>query len=139
MDRNIARVLETEKVLSIMKNLADRVELLPSNQEVHEMPKTASGVGLIDTTRGALGHWVQIEDQVIHHYNIITPTVWNLSPKDVTGSPGVIERSLIGSEINDINEPVEIGRIVRAFDPCVSCATHLLGNEGELGVVEVLV
>jgi len=139
MDRNIARVLETQKVLTIMKNLADRVELLPSNQKIYEIPKSAYGVGLTDTTRGALGHWVQIEDQVIHHYNIITPSVWNLSPKDVLGSPGVIERSLIGSEINDINEPVEIGRIVRAFDPCVSCATHLIGNEGELGVVEVLV
>jgi len=139
MDRNIARVLETEKVLNIMRNLANRVELIPSNQKIYEIPQSAYGVGLTDTTRGALGHWVQIENQVIHHYNIITPSVWNLSPKDVLGSPGVIERSLIGSEINDINEPVEIGRIVRAFDPCVSCATHLIGKEGELGVIEVLV
>lgn len=138
MDRIIARVRELEKVLTIIKNLADRVELKPNNQKVFDIPQKAYGVGLTDTTRGALGHWVQIENQVIHHYNIITPTVWNLSPKDITGSPGVVERSLIGTEINDIAKPVEIGRIVRAFDPCVSCATHLLGNEGELGVVEVL-
>jgi len=139
MDRNIARVLETEKILTIMNNLANRVELIPSNQKIYEIPQIALGVGLTDTSRGALGHWVQIEDQVIHHYNIITPTVWNLSPKDIMGSPGVIERSLIDSEIKNIQEPVEIGRIVRAFDPCVSCATHLIGNEGELGAVEVLV
>lgn len=139
MDRNIARVLETEKILGIIENLAERVELKPNNQSSYQMPNNAYGEGLIDTTRGALGHWVQIENQVIKHYNIINPTVWNLSPKDALSLPGVVERALIGSVINNIKEPVEIGRIVRSFDPCVSCATHLIGSEGETKIVEVLV
>jgi hydrogenase large subunit len=138
MDRNIARVLETNKILEIIENLADRVELKPNNQSTYQIPEKAYGAGLIDTTRGALGHWVQIENQVINHYNIITPTVWNLSPKDVMNLPGVVERALIGSTINNIKEPVEIGRIVRSFDPCVSCATHLIGSKGETMVIEVL-
>lgn len=139
MDRNIARVLETKKILGIMKNLAERIELKPNNQKIYDIPEKAYGVGLIDTTRGALGHWIQIENKVIHHYNIITPTTWNLSPKDELGSPGTIEKSLIGSTINNIKEPVEIGRIVRSFDPCVSCATHLISKEGDTNIVEVLV
>ena len=139
MDRNIARVLEIEKILGIIEKLAQRVELKGNNQKVYKMPQKAYGVGLIDTTRGALGHWTLIENQVIKHYNIITPTVWNLSPKDELGLPGVVERALIGSKINNIKEPVEIGRIVRSFDPCVSCATHLIGSDGETEVVEVLV
>jgi hydrogenase large subunit len=138
MDRNIARVLETEKILGIIEKLAERVNLTGNNQKAYMMPEKAYGVGLIDTTRGALGHWIQIENQVINHYNIITPTVWNLSPKDVLGSPGVVERALIGSTINNIKEPVEIGRIVRSFDPCVSCATHLIENKGSSQVIEVL-
>jgi hydrogenase large subunit len=138
MDRNIARVLETKKILEIIENLAERVELKPNNQSIYQIPEKAYGAGLIDTTRGALGHWVQIENQVINHYNIITPTVWNLSPKDVMNLPGVVERALIGSTINNIKEPVEIGRIVRSFDPCVSCATHLIGSKGETMVIEVL-
>lgn len=138
MDRNIARVLETEKILNIIQNLADRVELKPNNQQAYEIPISAYGAGLIDTTRGALGHWVQIENKVINHYNIITPTVWNLSPKDDLGQPGVTERALIGSTINNIKEPVEIGRIVRSFDPCVSCATHLIGADGDTRIIEVL-
>jgi hydrogenase large subunit len=138
MDRNIARVLETKKILEIIENLAERVELKPNNQSNYQIPEKAYGAGLIDTTRGALGHWVQIENQVINHYNIITPTVWNLSPKDVMNLPGVVERALIGSTINNIKEPVEIGRIVRSFDPCVSCATHLIGSKGERMVIEVL-
>lgn len=139
MDRNIARVLEVEKILGIIEKLAQRVELKSNNQKAYSIPESAYGAGLIDTTRGALGHWIQIENQLIKHYNIITPTVWNLSPKDALGVPGVVERALIGSTINNIKEPVEIGRIVRSFDPCVSCATHLIGSEGEATVVEVLV
>ncbi len=139
MDRNIARVLEVEKILGIIEKLADRVELTANNQKSYKMPENAYGAGLIDTTRGALGHWVQIENQVIKHYNIITPTVWNLSPKDILAVPGVIERALIGTTLNNIKEPVEIGRIVRSFDPCVSCATHLIGSDGKTKVVEVLV
>ncbi|WP_291630426.1 nickel-dependent hydrogenase large subunit [Clostridium sp.] len=139
MDRNIARVLETKKILNILGNLAERVELKPNNQKIYQVPDKAYGVGLIDTTRGALGHWIEIENQLIKHYNIITPTVWNLSPKDELNNPGPIERALIGCKINNINEPVEIGRVVRSYDPCVSCATHLIGSEGDIKIVEVLV
>jgi hydrogenase large subunit len=139
MDRNIARVLEVEKILGIIEKLAQRVELKANNQKAYSIPENAYGAGLIDTTRGALGHWIQIENQLIKHYNIITPTVWNLSPKDALGVPGVVEKALIGSTINNIKEPVEIGRIVRSFDPCVSCATHLIGSEGSTNIVEVLV
>jgi hydrogenase large subunit len=139
MDRNIARVLETEKILGIMKKLAERIELKANNQKVYDIPEKAYGVGMIDTTRGALGHWLEIDKKVISHYNIITPTVWNLSPKDTSNLPGTIERALIGTKLNNIKEPIEIGRIVRTFDPCVSCATHVIGSTGDTERVEVLV
>ena len=103
------------------------------------MPESAQGMGLIDTTRGALGHWVSIQDQVIKHYEIITPSNWNLSPKDNNGIPGTIERSLIGTVLADAQKPVEIGRITRSFDPCVSCATHLLSGENVMGEIDIIV
>ncbi|MDR3597289.1 nickel-dependent hydrogenase large subunit [Clostridium sp.] len=140
MDRTIARVLETEKILNIMDNLSKRIELKENNQKVYDIPEKAYGEGLVDTTRGALGHWIEIENKVIKHYNIITPSVWNLSPKDDQNNPGTAEKSLIGSTINNIKEPIEIGRIVRSFDPCVSCATHLFRNGGEKEeIIEVLI
>jgi hydrogenase large subunit len=139
MDRILARVLETQKIVNIVDNLIKRVELKPNNQMPYDIPEKAYGIGLVDTCRGALGHWLQIENKVIQHYNIITPSVWNLSPKDAAGLPGVVERALIGSKLNTIEEPVELGRIVRSFDPCVSCATHLIGNNMESKMIEVLV
>lgn len=128
MDRTIARVLEAKKVIEIMGGLLEKIELKPAQQDRYEFPQVARGKGLIDTTRGALGHWVSIDNQGIKNYGIITPTTWNLSPEDSRGVKGVIEKSLIGTLIQDIKNPVEIGRIVRSFDPCVSCATHVFGN-----------
>lgn len=139
MDRNIARVLETKKIIEIMNNILKRIELKKSNQKVYDMPDSAFGVGLIDTIRGSLGHWIQIENKVIKHYDIITPTVWNVSPRDDKGLPGVGEKALIGTKINNINQPIEIGRIIRSFDPCVSCATHMIGNSIEPMEIEILV
>jgi hydrogenase large subunit len=131
MDRNIARVLETKKILDIMEKLTERIQLAPNTQRIYEIPDKAFGMGLVDTTRGALGHWIEIENKVIKYYDIITPSSWNLSPMDAKGVHGVGERSLIGSIINNIEEPVELGRIIRSFDPCVSCATHLLRKDNE--------
>jgi len=128
MDRTIARVLEVKKIIGIMEGLLDRVILEPANQDRYEFPQKARGKGLIDTTRGGLGHWVSIGNQQIENYGIITPTTWNLSPEDSSGIKGVVEKALIGTKIKDIKNPVEIGRIVRSFDPCVSCATHVFGN-----------
>lgn len=138
MDRNIARVLETKKIINIMENLAERVQLVPNNQKIYNIPDQAFGVGLVDTTRGALGHWVKIENKLIKYYNIITPTVWNMGSKDESGRAGVGEKSLIGTKINNIKEPVEVGRIIRSFDPCVSCATHLISDKYDPVDIEIL-
>lgn len=129
MDRNAARVMETQKVINIMENLTKRVELRKSSQRVYSIPDSATGVGLIDTIRGALGHWLQIENKVIKHYDIITPTGWNLSPKDENEVHGPAERALIGTTLSSDENTPELGRIIRSFDPCISCATHVLRRQ----------
>lgn len=131
MDRTIARVLEVNKIIEIMGGFLDKMQLQQAKQGEYEIPKIAQGMGLIDTTRGALGHWVSIQDQEIRNYEIITPSVWNLSPEDSIGFKGVVEEALIGTRINDLTSPVEIGRIVRSYDPCVSCATHVISDRYE--------
>lgn len=128
MDRTMARVLEVRKVVGIMQNILELIPEYQNKQAQYQMPDKSSGSGLIDTTRGALGHWITIENKVLKNYSIITPSVWNLSPQDSAGTRGPVESALIGTNIEDIKNPVEIGRIVRSFDPCVSCATHVYGK-----------
>lgn len=124
MDRTIARVLEAKKIADIIATLIDNV--IPNEQVQREygLPETAIGDGLIDTTRGALGHWLKIKNEKIAFYQIITPSGWNFSTKD-DRYYGTAEAALLGMEILDYKNPVEIGRVLRSFDPCMSCATHV--------------
>ncbi len=138
MDRTIARVLEVKKIIEIMEGILEKIRLQPSGQKVYEVPEQALGRGLTDTTRGALGHWISINNRSIKNYEIITPSSWNLSPEDSNGIKGTVERALIGTRIENERYPVEIGRIVRSFDPCISCATHIVGSKFEPIKIKVL-
>lgn len=129
MDRTIARVLEVRKIIESLEYFLERIELLPANQRIYEFNEPAFGQGLVDTTRGALGHWIYVEDSAIQNYDIITPSSWNLSPEDEKGLKGTIEASLIGTTVQNPQNPIEIGRIVRSYDPCVSCATHVFSDK----------
>lgn len=124
MDRNLARVLELKKIIDIMEGLANRLQIKNNNQIVYEIPDKAVGTGLTDTARGALGHFIEIENKVIKNYDIITPSSWNLSPIDNFGIHGPGEKAIIGTKIENPDNAVEPGRIIRSFDPCISCATH---------------
>jgi len=138
MDRTIARVLEARKIALIMNTLLENLTPGVSVQKEYSIPETAIGKGLIDTTRGALGHWLRINNQVISFYQIITPSAWNLSTRSSNGVKGTAEQALIGTPVKNINDPVELGRTVRSFDPCVSCATHVYTRGKHINTIQVV-
>lgn len=125
MDRTIARVLETKKIAEILDRLLDEVTPDISVQKQWDVPERAIGKGIVDTTRGMLGHWMKIDNGVLSFYQIITPSTWDFSTEDTRGVKGTAEQALIGTEIKNLEHPVELGRILRSFDPCMSCATHV--------------
>lgn len=130
MDRIIARALEAKKIAEIIDVLLENLNPGISLQKEYAMPVSSEGAGLIDTTRGALGHWLKIENGTISFYQIITPSAWNLSTRGNNDIKGTAEQALIGTNIQSLENPVELGRIIRAFDPCISCATHVY-SQGE--------
>ena len=89
-------------------------------------PLTAASYGLTEAPRGALGHWLQIANRKISRYQVVTPTCWNASPRDNAGKRGPIEEALIGTPVADVNQPVEVVRVIHSFDPCLSCAVHVM-------------
>ncbi|WP_394184716.1 nickel-dependent hydrogenase large subunit [Metabacillus halosaccharovorans] len=137
MDRDIARVLEAGKITKIMLTLLDHVIPNVDVQSKYKIPTKAEGKGLIDTIRGALGHWVKIEKEVISFYQVITPSAWGFSSRDERFR-GTVEQALIGTMIEDPDNPAEIGRIVRSFDPCISCATHVYRDGKPTQTIRVL-
>ncbi|WP_069998688.1 nickel-dependent hydrogenase large subunit [Cellulosilyticum sp. I15G10I2] len=128
MDRNIARALETQKICEVMKGLLEILRLEPAMQRRWEIPQTASGMSIVAAARGTLMHFVEIEDALIKSYKLIPPSNWNMSPKDNNNIRGAAEEALMGTPIADPLNPVEIGRIVRSFDPCLNCAAHVTSD-----------
>ncbi|SFR00250.1 nickel-dependent hydrogenase large subunit [Desulfoscipio geothermicus] len=126
LDRIMARVLETEKIGRLMEDWLQELRPGEPVYKPFEIPQKAAGVGLTGAMRGPLGHWLRIEKGRIARYQIITPTAWNMSPRDAAGRPGPMEQALLDTPVADENEPIEISRVVRAFDPCSACATHVI-------------
>lgn len=101
-------------------------------RSVRAIPDGA-GAGLLQAARGALGHWVTVQDERIVSYQIITPTAWNGSPRDERGRRGAWEEALIGTPLADVDNPVAAGHVIRSFDPCLVCAVHCLTKNERAG------
>jgi [NiFe] hydrogenase large subunit len=94
--------------------------------EPYEMPKSGMGFGLNDVPRGALGHWIRIEDGKIGNYQYVVPSTWNLCGRDAQGQLSPVEEALIGTPVADPKQPLEVLRTVHSFDPCIACAVHVI-------------
>ena len=131
LGRHLARALESRWVCDAMAEWLE--QLRPGEPAAVELtiPDEASGVGLTGAPRGALGHWIDIKDGKIALYQLVVPTTWNASPRDANGVPGPMEQALIGTPVKDADNPFEVVRVVRSFDPCLACAVHVLSAKGE--------
>jgi hydrogenase large subunit len=139
LGRHGARALEAKLVGDAMVDWL--MALKPHEPAIaeSEVPQTGEGAGLAEAPRGAVGHWITVKDSKIDRYQVIAPTAWNASPKDDKGQPGPVEQAIIGTRVKDKDNPFELVRIVRAFDPCLACSVHLLdAKRNKLGVLRVV-
>ncbi|MBT3364027.1 MAG: nickel-dependent hydrogenase large subunit [Chloroflexi bacterium] len=130
LGRHAARALETKVIADKMVDWLLQIKPGEPSYIDYEIPDEAQGMGLVEAARGALGHWIEIKDKKIANYQVVTPTSWNASPRDDKNQPGPIEQAIIGTKIKDEENPFEIVRIVRSFDPCLACAIHLITPKG---------
>jgi len=126
MGRHAARAIEA-KVVS--KQMIEWLDELRPGDPIHtefSIPSQATGMGLTPAPRGELGHWITIKNRKIENYQAIVPTTWNGSPRDDNGNPGPFEQALADTPVLDENNPIEIGRVIRSFDPCLACSIHII-------------
>jgi hydrogenase large subunit len=141
LGRTAARGIETVLIARRMQHwydqLVDRVRngdsatFTKDKWEPGAWPAKAEGYGYLDAPRGALGHWVQIEDGKVTRYQCVVPSTWNCSPRDAQGQMGPYEAALTDAHpLVDPARPLEILRTIHSFDPCLACGVHVLDTEG---------
>jgi hydrogenase large subunit len=118
-----------DQLIANLKNGDTRMAEM-SKFETETWPKTALGVGHSEAPRGALAHWINIEDKKIANYQLVVPTTWNASPRDGNGKQSAYEAALMDTPVEDVNAPLEILRTIHSFDPCLACAVHLYDEKG---------
>lgn len=106
--------------------LAETERLEPGAPTMAELniPAEAEGFGATEASRGALLHYLRLEDHKIATYECVVPTTWNSSPQDDKGRPGAMESALVGTKVADPQQQIEANRIIRSFDPCMACSVH---------------
>jgi len=122
-----ARLIELLHSAEMMKELLTDPDLM-EGELVVKGTKTNRGVGLLEAPRGTLFHHYEInEDDQIVKANLIVSTTNNNEP--MNQSVNYVAHSWMDGKA-EITEPmmnaVEVA--IRAYDPCLSCATHALGQ-----------
>ena len=140
LGRTAARTLETKIFVDAMQGWYDRLvtNIKAGDTKTFDdrfwnptsWPASARGAGFMEAPRGALGHWIVIEDGRIDNYQAVVPSTWNAGPRDAAGQAGAYEAALAGHVLHDPDRPIEILRTIHSFDPCIACAVHVLDPDG---------
>jgi F420-non-reducing hydrogenase large subunit len=128
---NYARLIEllysAEKAVEMLKD----PEITSTDIRVPVTPRAARGVGAVEAPRGTLIHDYETDENgLITNVNLIVGTTHNNAP--INMSVKQTAKALIkdGKYDQGILNTVEMA--IRAYDPCLSCATHKL--DGSIAV-----
>ena len=127
MHMHWARLIETLHSAEMIKELLNDSDL-QGRDLVTKGKKVSEGVGLIEAPRGTLFHHYRIDkNDLISMCNLIVSTTNNNEPMNkavrhvademISGQKSIREGMLNAVEV-----------AIRAYDPCLSCATHALGK-----------
>jgi NAD-reducing hydrogenase large subunit len=121
-----ARMIEMLHAAELIRGLLADPELL-AGPLVAEGPRANEGVGVIEAPRGTLIHHYQVDDDdLVSLCNLIVSTTHNNQAMN-TAIRAVADRYFDGRALTEgLLNHIEVA--IRAFDPCLSCATHALGQ-----------
>jgi hydrogenase large subunit len=130
--RTLARLHEAARYYDMTREWIDQIDLHDRFYIKPTERESGKGFGATEAARGALADWIVLEDNKIANYQVITPTAWNIGPKDGNEANGPMEQSFIGAPVEDIHDPIELGHVARSFDSCIVCTVHAYdGKTGE--------
>jgi NAD-reducing hydrogenase large subunit len=124
---HLARLIELLHCAEMMKDLLHDPDIL-GEELVRKGTHRNEGIGIIEAPRGTLIHHYQVDDYgMVTKCNLIVSTTHNNDPMNKAVN-WVAQHELEGK--GEITEPMlnQVEVAIRAYDPCLSCATHSLGQ-----------
>jgi NAD-reducing hydrogenase large subunit len=122
-----ARLVEILACIEAAERLLADPAIFDPHVRAYAQPNFAEGVGVVEAPRGTLIHHYRTDDNgLITWVNMIVATGHN----NLAMNKGVLQtarRFIHGSQIEEgaLNR---LQAVIRAFDPCLSCSTHVLGS-----------
>ncbi len=122
-----ARMIEMLHAAEVVRDLLDDPALLEGAILHQGGPRQREGISAIEAPRGTLLHHYRVgEDDLVSHCNLIVSTTHNNQAMN-EAIRQVALRYLDGRSLTEgLLNHIEVA--IRAFDPCLSCATHALGQ-----------
>jgi len=115
--RGIELVYAMERTIELLSE-----DLSSGDTVVGYQVKDGIGYGLVEAPRGPLIHRYVVENSVISDAQFIIPTVHNI--RAIECALMVAGNRYIHPEGINLELEKAVGRVVRAFDPCIACATQ---------------
>ncbi|MBK9730711.1 MAG: Ni/Fe hydrogenase subunit alpha [Chitinophagaceae bacterium] len=122
-----ARLIEILHCAEVIKELLHDPELM-GNDLIRKGTPRLKGIGIIEAPRGTLTHHYEVDEKgMITRCNLIVSTTHNNDAMNTAVrwvANNVISRS--GNITDGMLNQVEVA--IRAYDPCLSCATQAMGK-----------
>jgi NAD-reducing hydrogenase large subunit len=122
-----ARMIEMLCAAELLRDLLDDPDIVGANLMADKGPMREEGIGVIEAPRGTLIHHYRVnEDSLVTFCNLIVSTTNNNQAMN-EAIRAVATQFLDGRELTEgLLNHIEVA--LRAYDPCLSCATHALGE-----------
>jgi NAD-reducing hydrogenase large subunit len=122
-----ARIIEVLFALERIRELLDHPDILKTRVRARAQRNRREGIGSSEAPRGTLFHHYKVDEHgLLTWVNLLIATGQNNLAMNRTVRQ-IAQQYVTGPELTDgILNRVEAG--IRAFDPCLSCSTHALGQ-----------
>jgi NAD-reducing hydrogenase large subunit len=122
-----ARMIEMLHAAELARGLLDDPDIVGTDLMADKRERRREAVGVIEAPRGTLFHHYRVdENDLVTYCNLIVSTTSNNQAMNES-IRAVASRFLSGREVTEgLLNHIEIA--IRAYDPCLSCATHALGE-----------
>lgn len=123
---NVAQAVEIVDALERCAALCRRLaadEFEGTSEPVAFEVRAGRGVGFTEAPRGALFHELELDDAGrVVRASIITPTAQNVA--NLEADMRVLAEKLVADGADADKVRMEVEKLVRAYDPCLSCSVH---------------